>query len=44
MNFDDNDELDLEFMEQEAEEHLTQREALLLGLGTDSDTNEYRTE
>jgi hypothetical protein len=26
------DELDLEFMEKEAEDHLTEREALLLGV------------
>lgn len=31
----DLDEIDLEFMEQEAEERLTLREALLLGLPSD---------
>jgi hypothetical protein len=31
----DLDEIDLEFMEQEAEERLTPREALLLGLPSD---------
>jgi hypothetical protein len=30
-------EIDLEFMEQEAEERLTLREALLLGLSSDPD-------
>jgi hypothetical protein len=30
-------EIDLEFMEQEAEDRLTLREALLLGLPSDSD-------
>jgi hypothetical protein len=33
----DIDEIDLEFMEQEAEERLTQREAQLLGLPPDLD-------
>jgi hypothetical protein len=32
------EELDLEFMEQEAEDHLSEREALLLGLQSDSDS------
>ena len=36
MNFDA-DELDLEFMEQETEDHLSECEALLLGLESDSD-------
>jgi hypothetical protein len=31
----DSNEIDLEFMEQEAEERLTEREALLLGLPSD---------
>jgi hypothetical protein len=34
----DAEELDVEFMEQEAEDHLTEREALLLGLQADSDS------
>jgi len=33
----DRNEIDLEFMEQEPEERLTQREALLLGLPSDRD-------
>ena len=33
----DSNEIDLEFMEQEAEERLTQREALFLGLPSDRD-------
>jgi hypothetical protein len=40
----DADELDLEFMEQEAEDHLTEREALLLGLQADSDSRGLRDE
>jgi hypothetical protein len=43
MNFD-NDDLDLEFMEQEAEDHLTEREALLLGLESDSDSKDSGTD
>jgi hypothetical protein len=38
------DELDLEFMEQEAEDHLTEHEALLLGLQADSDSRGIRDE
>ena len=38
------EELDLEFMEQEAEDHLTEREALLLGLQADSDGRGVRDE
>jgi hypothetical protein len=34
-------ELDLEFLEQDAEEHLTQHEALLLGLEVDTDVRAY---
>ena len=33
-------ELDLEYMEQEAEDHLTEDEALLLGLEADSDSED----
>ena len=33
----DMNEIDLEFMEQESEERLTEREALLLGLASDLD-------
>jgi hypothetical protein len=40
----DTDELDLEFMEQEAEDHLTEREALLLGLHADDDSRRARDE
>ncbi|MEA3155401.1 MAG: hypothetical protein QOK44_2990 [Betaproteobacteria bacterium] len=36
----DADELDLEFMEQEAEDHLTEREALLLGLQRGGDSED----
>lgn len=36
----DTDELDLEFMEQEAEDHLTEREALLLGLQQGGDSED----
>ena len=43
MNFDDA-ELDLEFLEQDAEDHLTEREALLLGLESDSDSTDSWTE
>jgi hypothetical protein len=43
MNFDD-DELALEFIEQDAEDHLTVREALLLGLTSDTDTNDSPTD
>jgi len=39
MNFDV-DELDLEYMEQETEDHLTEREALLLGLASDIDSDD----
>jgi hypothetical protein len=39
MNFDAN-ELDLEFMEQEAEDHLTERDAFLLGLEPASESKE----
>jgi hypothetical protein len=37
MNFN-TDELDLEYMELEAEDHLSEREALLLGLQSDADS------
>ena len=40
MNFDAN-ELDLEFMEQEAEDRLTDRDALVLGLEPASDSKQY---
>ena len=43
MNFDDND-LDPEFMEQEAENHLTEREVLLLGLESESDSKDSETD
>jgi hypothetical protein len=39
MNFDAS-ELGLEFMEQEAEDHLTDREVLLLGLEAGSDSKQ----
>jgi hypothetical protein len=32
------EELDLEYMEQEAEDHLSEREALMLGLQSDPDS------
>jgi hypothetical protein len=38
------EELDLEFMEQQAEDHLTEREALLLGLQADADSRGLRDE
>ena len=37
-------EIDLEFMEQEAEERLTQREASLLGLPSDFATTDFETD
>jgi hypothetical protein len=37
----DANEMDLEFMEQEAEDHLTDREAFVLGLEPGSDSKQF---
>ena len=43
MNFE-TEVLDLDYMEQDAEEHLTQQEALLLGLEFDTDAIDATTD
>ncbi len=42
MNFE-TDEIDLEYMEEDAEERLSQRDALLLGVGAGLDGTDYGT-